>query len=169
MSLLPVRIVVPAVLIALLTVAGCGSRDAVPAADATGGESADLVFTARTLDGASFDGTSLAGRPAVLWFWAPWCPTCRAQAPAVARLAKRYEGQVSVLGVGGLAAAADIRAFAEQVDGPLHLVDEPGEVWRHFGVTAQSTYLVIDGEGRVVDDGYLDDDDLAAEVARLVG
>jgi len=163
----------------LLLLTGCsaGSADTGSERSAGTGSSgtgttaavADLAFTAETLDGSSFDGETLAGRPAVVWFWAPWCPTCRAQAPGVSRLAEQYDGQVSVVGVGGLADAGDIRDFAEQVDGPTHLIDEDGEVWRHFGVTAQSTYLVLDADGGVVAEGYLDDHVLADKVEGLVG
>jgi hypothetical protein len=31
-----------------------------------------LNFTGTTLSGAPFDGASLQGKPAVLWFWTPW-------------------------------------------------------------------------------------------------
>ena len=44
----------------------------------------ELSFTAETIEGASFDGSSLAGKDAVLWFWAPWCTECRREAPFVA-------------------------------------------------------------------------------------
>ncbi len=128
-----------------------------------------LKFTGTTLEGAAFDGASLAGRPAVLWFWAPWCSTCRAQAGGVSELAERFEGRVGVVGVGGLAEVPDIRAFAEKVSGPTHLIDDPGVVWRHFGVTAQSTYVLLDAAGKVVEQGYLDDEDLANKVEQLVG
>ncbi len=144
--------------------AGSGSNTSVET-----GPVADLAFTAEMLDGSRFEGAALAGKPAVLWFWAPWCPTCRAQAPGVSGLAERYDGQVSVVGVGGLADVADIRDFAAKVDGPTHLIDPDGEVWRHFGVTAQSTYLVLDADGGVVADGYLDDRVLADKVEGLVG
>lgn len=158
-----------------------GSEDPSPAEEnAEGGESAaadnapsgeqvDLAFTGETLDGATFDGAQLQGKPAVLWFWAPWCPTCRAQAPAVSALATTYSGEVAVVGVGGLAEDADIRDYAGTVDGPTHLVDPEGALWRHFKVTAQSTYVVIDADGNLVTEGYLDDDDLARTVAGLVG
>ncbi len=104
----------------LLSVAGCGSvggggtSSAEPASNVA---AVDLDFTATTLEGDSFDGKQLRGKPAVLWFWAPWCPTCRAQAPAVSRLALKYADQVSVVAVGGLSDTAAIREFAEQVDG----------------------------------------------------
>lgn len=131
-------------------------------------DTASLSFTSGTLDGSSFDGAQLAGKPAVLWFWAPWCPTCRAQAPAVSSLAAKYDDKVNIVGVGGLADVSDIRDYAQQVDGPIHLIDPDGAVWRHFGVTAQSTYVVLDADGHVVAEGYLDDHVLAAKVAELV-
>ena len=34
---------------------------------------ADLNFSGTTLSGAPFNGSSLEGKPAVLWFWTPWC------------------------------------------------------------------------------------------------
>jgi len=164
---------IPAMVVSLLLVlTGCaasngsGSDDVTPAASA---ERADLAFSGETLDGATFEGEQLAGKPAVLWFWAPWCPTCRAQAAGVSALAGRYAGEVNVVGVGGLAGVADIRDFAAKVSGPTHLIDPDGAVWRHFGVTAQSVYVVIDAEGAVVAEGYLEDEDLADEVAGLVG
>jgi hypothetical protein len=32
---------------------------------------ADLNFTGTTLSGGTFNGNSLQGKPAVLWFWTP--------------------------------------------------------------------------------------------------
>lgn len=158
-------------LAALLVLVGCGTADKSPASTgaSTASTARHLEFSGETLDGASFDGADLAGKPAVLWFWAPWCPTCRAQAPGVSRLAEEYAGEVNVVGVGGLGEVEDIRDYARQVQGPTHLVDPDGAVWRHFGVTAQSTYVVLDADGEVVAQGYLDDHVLAAEVAELAG
>ena len=44
-----------------------------------------LQFAGTTVSGAPFNGASLQGKPAVLWFWTPWCPFCNAEAPASAR------------------------------------------------------------------------------------
>lgn len=178
--------VVGSLLAATLLVAGCaGPDEAAPAAQSSdtssdtssaaegsaeaSGPTVSYDFTARTLAGDTFDGEQLAGKPAVLWFWAPWCPTCRAQSSGVSALAEKYDGQVNVVGVGALDDLAAIEEYAATVDGPTHLVDPEGEVWRHFGVTAQSTYVVVDADGRLVADGYLDDAVLADEVAGLVG
>ena len=61
----------------------------------------ELSFTAETIEGASFDGTSLAGKDAVLWFWAPWCTECRREAPHVAA-SQADNPDVSFVGVAGL-------------------------------------------------------------------
>ncbi len=156
----------------LVLVTGCGAGVAsTPGAESAGapgvGEQADLDFTAQTVDGATLEGSSLAGRPAVLWFWAPWCPTCRAQAPNVSDLADQYEGEVNVVGVGGLDDAAAITDLIDEIPGVTHVVDPEGEVWRHFEVTEQSTYTVIDADGEVVSDEYLEDAELNDLVARL--
>ena len=46
-----------------------------------------LNFSGTTLSGAPFNGASLQGKPAVLWFWTPWCPFCNAEAPGVSQVA----------------------------------------------------------------------------------
>src|SRR5258705_12521169 len=46
-----------------------------------------LQFPGTTLSGAPFNGASLVGKPAVLWFWTPWCPFCNAEAPSVSQVA----------------------------------------------------------------------------------
>ncbi|HCT80632.1 MAG TPA: hypothetical protein DGT23_29515 [Micromonosporaceae bacterium] len=51
-------------------------------------------------DNFTFEGKTLAGKPAVLRFWAPWCPTCAAEAPDVAQAASKYQGKVAVIGLG---------------------------------------------------------------------
>ncbi|GAA4735998.1 hypothetical protein GCM10023216_31380 [Isoptericola chiayiensis] len=127
-------------------------------------------FTATTLDGEEFSGAELAGSPAVLWFWAPWCPTCRAQIPAVTALSETYGDDVSVVAVGGLDDAEAISAMAQSdIAGPTHLVDDAGEVWQHFGMTQQSTFVVLDDAGEVVLEGSVPADELDATVADLAG
>lgn len=158
-----------AVLLLLLT--ACGAQDAPPAgpgAEVTGtGKVADLDFTGTTLDGSTLEGSTLEGKPAVLWFWATWCPTCRAQSGNVSALAEEYDGEVAVIGVGGRDDAEAIEDLADQIPAVTHLVDDRGAVWRHFGVTAQSTYTVIDTDGEIITEGYLDDAELNDLVSRL--
>lgn len=129
-----------------------------------------LAFTATTVSGEPFDGESLQGKPAVLWFWAPWCPTCRGQIPMIGNLNKEYGDRVNFVGVGGLDDSTEaIAQFAGDVGGMTHLSDPEGTVWQHFGITAQSTFVVIDGNGAIVADGALDEAKLTGLVRDLAG
>jgi thiol-disulfide isomerase/thioredoxin len=129
-----------------------------------------LKFTGTTVDGQAFDGATLAGKPTVLWFWAPWCPTCRGQIPNVSALAEKYDGEVNVVGVAGLSDSDDeIKVFADDTSGVTNLSDSPGEIWKRFGIVEQSVYTVIDADGEIVSEGYLKDDELNDLVADLAG
>jgi len=122
-----------------------------------------LRFTAPTVQGGTFDGTSVAGRPVVLWFWASWCPTCRAAAPGVRDLQRDLAGQVEVVGVAGLSSGAPgMRDFVDgyDLDGFPQLADDAGEVWRRFSVTQQSYYVVLDASGAEVARGPMTVDEL---------
>ena len=152
----------------VLLLAGCTAPAERPAAAAPAGA---LSFTGRTLDGAAFDAASLAGRPALLWFWAPWCATCASQAGSVTDLHAEYGDRLGILGVGGLGSNADMHEFVADLEvGAIRtLDDEAGVLWRRFGITEQSTYVLVDRAGTVKRTGYLDDRELATEVKALVG
>ena len=76
-----------------------------------------LDFTAETVTGAHFDGASLSGKPAVLWFWAPWCPVCRRGAEGVNAAAVELGDSVTFVGVAGLSGSVDeMRAFVDDTD-----------------------------------------------------
>ena len=128
-----------------------------------------LDFTAETVTGAPFDGASLSGKPAILWFWAPWCPVCRGQVSQVQKIAEDHKGAISVIGVGSLDDADAIRAFGANATDVTHLVDESGAVWKHFGVTEQSSFVLLDASGKkVFSVGYGGSDELDERVADVV-
>lgn len=177
----------------VLTLAGCGDQDAGTATGAddstqssttadSGSEASEpaggdeiavaktLDFTGTTVDGEPFDAASLAGKPAVIWFWAPWCPTCKGQTPNISALAEEYAGEVNVVGVAGLSDdKAGIEAFAANTSGITNLSDSPGDIWRRFGIVEQSVFTVLDSNGKVVSEGFLEDDELNNLVANLAG
>ncbi|MCI4042419.1 redoxin domain-containing protein [Streptomyces sp. TRM75563] len=131
-----------------------------------------LRFTATTVDGKPFDGSTLAGKPTVLWFWAPWCPKCKAQAAATAKAAADHAGKANVVGVAGLDTNEAMRAFVADTgtDGFPQLSDEKGELWKRFEVTEQSRYVILDRDGKTVYEGVLPGGKgLAEKVAGLTG
>lgn len=131
----------------------------------------ELAFTGTTLGGKPFNAASLAGKPVLLWFWAPWCSVCAAEAPDVLRAYQRHSGRLSVLGVAGLDDLDNMQPFVDRTKtGPItHLGDPTGEIWRRFKVTQQSTYVLLDSTGKVTFSGVLGGDDLRDKVAELVG
>src|ERR1700737_1966154 len=72
-----------------------------------------LNFTGTTLSGASFNGASLQGKPAVLWFWAPWCPFCNAEAPGVSQVAASNT-KVTFLGIAGRSDVGQMQNFVSK-------------------------------------------------------
>lgn len=152
-----------AVAATLLLVPGCGSPSSA--------HGAQLDFTAQTLDGRPFSGASLRGRPAVLWFWAPWCPICQKDAPLVARLAAAHP-DVTFVGVGARDQLAALRDFVTRygVDTFTELADSNSAVWTAFGVTRQPAYAFVRPDGQVeVVTGSLSEDSLSARVTALTG
>jgi thiol-disulfide isomerase/thioredoxin len=169
--------------------AGCGRADAVltrgVSANQSGGPSpavsvpagpvvtpASLKFTGTTLDGKAFDAASLAGRPVILWFWAPWCATCFGQGPTVAKLADMYRGRVSIVGVPGLdQSTAAMKDFVKQaeVGNVPQLNDRTGAVWKKFGIKEQSTFAMINRSGEVMQTGFQDSVTLTQWAAYLDG
>jgi thiol-disulfide isomerase/thioredoxin len=149
------------VLVVITLLAGCGAPS-VPssqlpsnAASSSGsaldqlqGPPVDLSFTASTVTGKSFAGSTLAGKPAVLWFWAPWCPICKSQIPAFKQMVQKYQGRLTIVAVGGLDSAARIRKADEVLNGIPTLVDDKGDVWNRFGVTDQATYVFLGSDGQ---------------------
>ncbi|PWU56678.1 redoxin, partial [Micromonospora globispora] len=129
-----------------------------------------LDFTARTIDGGSFAGSSLAGKPAVLWFWAAWCSRCRGVADEVAAVQRDNATRVNLIGVAGLGSGtAAMRRFAAEtgIAGFPNLADDEGAVWRRFEVTSQEQYVLLDSAGKVVHSGPLSQADLRKRIAEL--
>ncbi|MEV0582601.1 redoxin domain-containing protein [Nonomuraea sp. NPDC050310] len=132
---------------------------------------AALRFTARTLDGRPFDGAGLAGRPVVFWFWAPWCPKCRAEAPAVKAVAAEY-GEAAFVGVAGLDTEAAMKEFVQRTGtgSIVQLADPKGAVWTKLGVSSQSTFVFLRPDGSTTKaTGPLGEAELAGHVRKLTG
>ncbi|OUD03886.1 redoxin domain-containing protein [Streptomyces swartbergensis] len=173
------RLLFPSLLAVIaLALVGCGTQDnntsssgtaAASSPSASGSSTAAqdgsgtsavpqaLRFTGTTVDAKPFDSATLAGKPTVLWFWAPWCPTCKAQGPETARVAAEFEGKAHVIGVAGLDKEQAMKDFVTdtKVGAFPNLSDEAGEIWKKFEITQQSVYVVLDKDGKTVFTGSL--------------
>jgi thiol-disulfide isomerase/thioredoxin len=159
-----------ALVVAAVSLAGCGAAAAEPRVAAAAPVSDTLAFTGTTLDGAAFDARTLAGKPTLLWFWAPWCATCAGQASSVNDLEAEYGDRLAIVGIAGMGKNKEMHEFVADlgVDAVPNLDDEAGVLWKRFGITEQSWFVLIDRSGRKLHTGWLDDVDLTAQVKSLV-
>ncbi len=100
-----------------------------------------LQFTGTTLSGAPFNGASLQGKPAVLWFWAPFCPFCNAEAPGVAQVAAANPG-VTFVGIAGHSDVGAEQGFVSKYGlNSTNLNDADGSIWARYNVRWQPAYV----------------------------
>lgn len=156
-----------------LVLAACGGGDG-GGGDGSAGTVAPAdgppAFSAATLAGDEVDSASFAGSPTVLWFWAPWCTICRAEAPDVAEVTEAFAGEVALYGVAGRGEVPAMEEFVSDTGtgGITHVVDDDGSIWTDYGVAAQPAFAFISAEGEVeVFVGSLSRDDLTARMQAL--
>ncbi|WP_291377716.1 redoxin domain-containing protein [Demequina sp.] len=164
-----------AVVVAALAVAACGSPATEPTADVewANPDAPDLFkFQATDLvSGEQIDGTDLLYKDVVLWFWAPWCPICDAEAGALVNAMAEFPDDVIVLGIAGLGDVATSETFIDDhpgVEGFPNIYDDDGSIWEGFRVTGQPTLVLInqDGESQSYSGGY-GKNDIVEKVAWL--
>ena len=129
-----------ALLVAVATVVLVNPPSAVAADDR-------MQFTGTTLSGAPFNGASLAGKPAVLWFWTPWCPFCNAEAPSVSQVAAANP-KVTFVGVAARSSDSDMQAFVSKYNlNFTNLNDADGSIWARYNVPWQPAYVFYRADG----------------------
>ena len=122
---------------------------------------------------------SIKGRPAVVNFWATWCPPCREELPLLAKIHARYEkkyrGKVGFLGLAVEDNAEFVGEYAHAygLRYPVAVGREPAiALMQALGNTqAGMPYtVVLDSEGRVVYSkrGMVKEKDLDHALAQLL-
>ncbi len=109
-------------------------------------------FSLPAIDGSEMSLSELRGQPALLNFWATWCPPCRQEMPHLQAVSETFAGKAHVIGVDQGETADQVAAFADEIgiDFPL-LIDEDGRVNKQFGVVALPTTIFIDENGVVTE------------------
>ena len=153
----------PDVLQALLTIAGPQQ----PSSGATGKAPA---FNLTGTDGLQVSLASLAGRPAVINFWATYCPPCRAEMPLLQRDAGSNSGVQLVLvdeGDSGRAARDFLDSLAVH---QAALLDSDLSVGHAYGAIALPTTVFVRADGTIAARhiGQLDAIVLAAQISNLI-
>jgi thiol-disulfide isomerase/thioredoxin len=132
----------------------------------------------------SFD--QLKGKVVLLFFWAHWCPDCKAESPIIARLLDKYRSQ-------GLALVAPTQRFGYIVSGTpappdeeLHHIIEVRDTYypflrdqpvplsetnhKEYGVSSTPTLVLLDRQGivRVYNPGTMSEAELDAAIRQLL-
>jgi len=111
----------------------------------------------RDIDGGTLSSDELAGRPAVLYFFAPWCTVCNASAHQL-RWFDAWSGQdVALIHIAlDFEDVASVREYARRhrIAGPVLLGDAATAA--RFRVFGFPTYYTLDAAGRIAsrDFGY---------------
>ncbi|MEO8999165.1 MAG: TlpA disulfide reductase family protein [Rhodanobacter sp.] len=117
-------------------------------------------ITLSTLDGKQINLRDLHGKVVIVTFWATWCGPCREELPLLSRYAQKHAEQGLVV-LGFSLDTPDqldqVRAVANTLKFPVGLLGDPhvpgyGRIW-HLPVS-----FTIDREGRLVDNGWKDDE-----------
>lgn len=141
-----------AALTVVLALGACGgghTRDGGAAVDAAASPSLELP----AIDGSgtvSLGALTSNGKPTLLWFWAPWCEICNAEAAGIERLAARARGKLQVVAIGGRDEIAAGREFVarHRLRSPVVLFDEPEAAWEAYGIGPQPAAVLLDDAGR---------------------
>jgi len=113
--------------------------------DAVSGKAPSISGT--TISGKAFSLAALQGQPAVVYFWATWCPVCNLEQGMVDSLAADYPVITVAMQSGE---DKDIVDYLNEkgVDYPV-LNDPQGAIARRYGVSGVPASFILDGNGEV--------------------
>jgi len=160
-----VRYAALAGIIALLVLAVLNSGSGLPE-----GTPAPAIVGER-LDGVAISSTGFGGQPAVINFWATWCPPCLAELPEIERAYQAYGDRVAFVGLAVESGSShDVADVVQRFGLSYPIVLPHPEVQRAFRVTSFPTTIFIAPDGRVAHShtGAIDYGLLTRELAALL-
>ena len=134
------------VVVIVVAVQAWRARDLLPADERT--LAPDFVLA--DLEGRTWSAAELRGRPAVIYFFAPWCGVCAASSPQL-RWFHRWRGDdVQVLLVGlDWSAPQELRDYAQRHELTMPVLVGDPATGAAYRIQGYPIYYVIDAEGRI--------------------
>jgi peroxiredoxin len=122
------------------------ARDLLPADERTTAPAFELT----DLDGRTWRSADLDGKPAVIYFFAPWCGVCAASSPQL-RWFHRWRGDdVQVLLIGlDYGSPAELHEYARKHDLTMPVLIGTPAVGAAYRISGYPTYYVLDAQGRI--------------------
>ena len=90
------------------------------------------------------------GRPAIVFFWATWCPYCRALTPLIAQLREDYRARGVRVFALNVWEDGDPVAYLRERDADFELLLSADEVADAWAVSGTPGLFVVAGDGRIV-------------------
>ncbi len=132
-------------------VSGGSTTGAAPPAGSARNKTLFDVDVVRVSSGqtTNLEQLSKEGKPTLLWFWAPHCSICRAEAPKVLAFAAEHGDDIQIIGLGAQDSYAQAEGFLEDTgtQGLEMVWDKTGSSWVHYEVTNQPTVIVVGADG----------------------
>ena len=111
-----------------------------------------------TLAGEAYDLDGNIGRPALVYFFAPWCKFCGASADNLDRLRRwRDADELEIIAVAlDWSSVEEVRAYVEQHELSMPVLLADARVREQWQIYAYPSYYVLDGQHRIArrDVGY---------------
>ncbi|MDD5281397.1 MAG: TlpA disulfide reductase family protein [Candidatus Omnitrophica bacterium] len=96
--------------------------------------------------------SSLAGRPAILFFWTTWCPYCRTELRTLNKMYPQMEKEgLAVFAVNVGEAGYKVERFLKNYAINMRvLLDIKGQAAKNYEIGGVPTYIFLDKSGNVV-------------------
>ncbi len=128
------------------------------------------IIQAQDLAGKPVPLDAIGRTPALIEFWATWCPYCQKLEPRMKAVYQKYGRRVRIYAVAVNVNESPTRVSRYTSSHALPytiLYDASGEATRAYDVPATSFVVVTDAGGRVAYTGLGDGQDLDAALARV--
>ena len=144
-----------------------------PAPDGATAPGRLVEFELPLLDGpGTVAHTDLAGRPAILNFWASWCIPCRKEMPLFERMHRRFSEQIAIVGIDVRDAPANAKEFVDEYDITYEILRDPeAELAGRLRVDPLPQTFFVDEVGRLSGDpvlGEISEEELLTRIDELL-
>ena len=140
------------VALALLLIASCGSEEATKTGRLDKGDMAPKWTGIDLVSGQQKSFPALLNdKPAVLVFWATWCPYCKAFMPYAGQIQAEYAEQgVQVITFNAKEKGeGDPKAYLDSLQFPLVAIADADSIADNYDVKFIPGLMVVDGEGMI--------------------
>jgi thiol-disulfide isomerase/thioredoxin len=112
-------------------------------------------FALETFDGDSLSLADLEGKVSLVVFWASWCPACQAELPLLDSLnAAVQHPEFAIVAINDEWNEGAARGYAAAKGFQMPLLLGRGEMWERYRYLGLPYLVLLDREGRVLQEYY---------------